>query len=44
MKTILKLSVMSLVLLVSATSCKTTEENYKAAYDIAVKKDRKSVV
>ena len=41
MKTILKLIVMSLVLLVAATSCKTTEENYKAAYDIAVKKNEK---
>ena len=39
MKTILKLRVMSIVLLVSETSCKTTEENYKAAYDIAVKKN-----
>lgn len=32
------LNMMAFMLLLSVASCKTTEENYKAAYDIAVKK------
>lgn len=32
------LNMVAFMLLLSVASCKTTEENYKAAYDIAVKK------
>lgn len=38
MKNIAYLIISLMMLAVSATSCKTTEENYKAAYDIAARK------
>lgn len=38
MKKLVYLMIMAVVLSVSTTSCKTTEENYKAAYEIAARK------
>lgn len=38
MRKIAYLMIAVVILAVSATSCKTTEENYKAAYDIAARK------
>lgn len=37
-KTLILISSILFIMLLSAASCKTTEENYKAAYDIAVRK------
>lgn len=41
MKKAIQILGLVIVVMLSATSCKTTEENFKSAYDIAVKKNEK---